>query len=62
MIHLANDPIANRIGLRPVNGKVQPGRAMSPRSPGGHAWPFISRAADRPRQLVEQKPVAASGS
>ena len=61
MIQLANDPNASR-ALRPTASE---GKAGSPddarRSRTGHAWPFLSRYAERPAQQGDTtKPAAAS--
>jgi hypothetical protein len=62
MIQLANDPNTSRKDWRPAapgaNGfAAEDGRA--PRS--GHAWPFISRPAERPAALQEsQRPARPS--
>jgi hypothetical protein len=48
MIHLANDPNASRMGMRPGPNESK-GRSFDhPRTRGGHAWPFLSRHAGRP--------------
>ncbi|HSW18096.1 MAG TPA: hypothetical protein VLJ86_12780 [Ramlibacter sp.] len=50
MIHLASDPNASRAGWRPTaaqGGKDTPLDAR--RSKAGHAWPFLSREAQRPQ-------------
>lgn len=48
MIHLASDPTASRMNWQPTSaeGKGQSPQAQRARS--GHAWPFISRQADKP--------------
>ncbi len=46
MIQLATDPKASRLNWRPAEAK-DTGVAMR-RGRAGHAWPFISRPAERP--------------
>lgn len=49
MIQLASDPNASRPGWRPVPAEAK-GPALDTRRAArtGHAWPFISRLADKP--------------
>lgn len=58
MIHLANDPNANRMSLRPVQGESQRAESTEQRARSRHAWPFLSRHAGRPGPQESQKPVA----
>jgi hypothetical protein len=65
MIQLATDPTASRNGYRPAPGDEESkAGAFDPRrSRSGHAWPFLSRHADRPARQANQKPAASnSGS
>lgn len=48
MIQLATDPNASRLNWRPAPADGKEATAAARRSRTGHAWPFISRAADRP--------------
>ena len=58
MIQLANDPNASRKEWRPAapgearGFPVEDGRSAR----SGHAWPFISRQAERPAALQGQRP------
>ena len=63
MIHLANDPNASRMGLRPSQAENQ-GRSFDhARSRGGHAWPFLSRHSGRPApQTASKTPSSHGGS
>jgi hypothetical protein len=64
MIQLANDPTASR-SFRPGPGAAD-GKESTfdpKRSRTGHAWPFLSRYADRPARQESEKPNAReSGS
>jgi hypothetical protein len=63
MIQLATDPNASRLNWRPAaaDGKES---SMARRSRSGHAWPFISRPAERAAAPQEPKrtPNSESGS
>ena len=59
MIQLATDPNASRKDWRPAApGEARGFAAEEGRVPrSGHAWPFISRQAERPAALQEgQRP------
>jgi hypothetical protein len=63
MIQLATDPNASRLNWRPAaaDGKENPLDARRARS--GHAWPFISRHAERPAtQENKRTPSTENGS
>jgi len=62
MIQLATDPTASRSSYRPTAGDEEAkSDAFDPRrSRSGHAWPFLSRHADRPAHQNNQKPAASS--
>jgi hypothetical protein len=59
MIQLATDPNASRTHWRPApaDGKETPVATRPGRN--GHAWPFISKHAERP--LGQQAPKRTSG-
>ena len=60
MIQLATDPTASRPTYRPEHeseGKAHAFEAQRPRS--GHAWPFLSRQAERPARQESQKPTSS---
>ncbi len=48
MIQLATDPEASRSNWRPQVGDSKGEQAHPTRKRSGHAWPFISRQAERP--------------
>ncbi|HZY17270.1 MAG TPA: hypothetical protein VFE82_02260 [Ramlibacter sp.] len=63
MIQLANDPNASRMSWRRTGEGEKPEAADQPRRRGSHAWPFISRQAQRPeRPSGAQNPSNDSGS
>jgi hypothetical protein len=65
MIQLATDPTASRSSYRPTAGddENKSDAFDTRRSRNGHAWPFLSRHADRPAHPNNQKPAAnSSGS
>ena len=55
MIQLATDPNASRSNWRPAAGAKEEETTLAGRRPRGHAWPFISRYAERPAQAQEPK-------
>lgn len=63
MIQLANDPNASRSSRAfAADGKAG-SAAEAPRARSAHAWPFLSRHAERPATPGDNpKPAAASGS
>lgn len=62
MIHLANDPNAGRMTLRPAQNDSK-SRSFDPnRSRGGRAWPFLSRYAGRPASQEAPKSSTSSDS
>jgi hypothetical protein len=60
MIQLASDPTARRVDWRSAAAEDK-GFSLEPRRPRqGHAWPFISRYADKPAaQNAPHKPASA---
>ena len=63
MIQLATDPNASRSNWRPAAADAKDA-TLARRNRSGHAWPFISRPAERPAPTQEHKrtPGAAIGS
>jgi hypothetical protein len=64
MIQLANDPNASR-SFRPGPGEAggKPSSFEATRGRTAHAWPFLSRYAERPARQESEKPNAReSGS
>ena len=63
MIQLATDPNASRSNWRPAAAEARD-NPLARRNRNGHAWPFISRHAERPAPSQEHKraPGAAIGS
>jgi hypothetical protein len=63
MIQLASDPTASRVNWRPAPGVGKDASLQAQRSRSGHAWPFISRYADKPvAQQQIRKPSSEHGS
>ena len=62
MIQLATDPTASRTSYRhaPGDDESKAEAFDARRSRSGHAWPFLSRYADRPARQNNQKPAASS--
>ena len=63
MIQLASDSTASRVDWRAAAAERKDASLPARRSRGGHAWPFISRYADKP--VVQQqgkKPSSEHGS
>jgi hypothetical protein len=58
MIQLANDPNASRTSYRPAPTEGKDPAFASQRGRSGHAWPFLSRPAQRPVQQDNHKPTA----
>jgi hypothetical protein len=59
MIQLANDPNASRSFLRTAPAAARGGSETAVRrGRPGHAWPFLSRYAERPAQQANSKPAA----
>ena len=62
MIQLATDPNASR-NWRPAAAEANEASLAAKRRPrNGHAWPFISRYAERASVPQETKPVPSSNS
>ena len=63
MIQLATDPKASRSNWAGTGTDAKDASAQQ-RGRGGHAWPFISRHAERPvaQQPRERAPNTQSGS
>lgn len=58
MIELANDPNASR-AFRANASEGKAGSAVDARKRNAHAWPFLSRYAERPaQQQYNTKPAA----
>ena len=63
MIQLATDPNASRSNWRPAPAEARDQDSTSRRQRSGHAWPFISRYAERPAsQEPKRTPSSDSGS
>lgn len=62
MIQLATDPNASRSNRRPAAAEAKESTLASRRPRNGHAWPFISRHAERSSSLQDQKRTPSSGS
>ena len=58
MIQLANDPNANRAGWRAAPAEAKGAEGEAQRQRPGHAWPFLSRYAERPAAQRSPKPAA----
>ncbi|MBL0421384.1 hypothetical protein JI739_13575 [Ramlibacter sp. AW1] len=61
MIQLATDPNASRAGWRPSTSAEAAKRASAPRARAGHAWPFLSKLAERPATPDSPKPGGQDG-
>jgi hypothetical protein len=61
MIQLATDPNASR-NWRPAAAEAKEANLANRRSRSGHAWPFISRYAERTSVPQEPKRVPSSDS
>ena len=55
MIQLASDPNASRKGWRPHPAEAQGTSLEARRTRSSHAWPFISRHADKPAAQAPEK-------
>jgi hypothetical protein len=63
MIQLASDPTASRVNWRPAPADSKEMSLPARRGRSGHAWPFISRYADKPgAQQQAKKPSSEHGS
>lgn len=62
MIQLANDPRARDIFLRAPGAAKTASDAELRRARPGHAWPFLSRYAERPAQKEATPKPAANDS
>lgn len=63
MIQLASDPTASRASWRPAPAVAKDGFLQAQHGRSGHAWPFISRCADKPAaQQQAKKPSSEHGS
>ncbi|NPC58205.1 hypothetical protein [Caenimonas soli] len=63
MIQLANDPNASKTSYRPEHSEAKGSDFSAKRGRTGHAWPFLSKYAERPAPQDTQKPAASnSGS
>jgi hypothetical protein len=63
MIQLASDPTASRMNWRPAEGEGKGESLQARRGRPGHAWPFISRHAEKPvAQEPAKKPNNEHGS
>ena len=63
MIQLATEPTARRVSYRPVASDGKGSTHETQRGRSGHAWPFLSRYAERPpQQEGRQIPASDSGS
>lgn len=63
MIQLATDPKASRTDWRPAPDDTREQPLAARRERSGHAWPFISRHAERPAgQPGPQRQSGDSGS
>jgi hypothetical protein len=62
MIQLATEPTAGRTGLRPAPNEEKGQAFEAQRGRSGHAWPFLSRYAERPVQQQSPKPTTGSES
>ena len=59
MIQLATDPNASRLNWRPAAAEAKD-NPLARRNRSGHAWPFISRHAER--VVVQQEHKRAPGT
>jgi hypothetical protein len=55
MIQLATDPNASRSNWSSATAEAKSDATASRRPHNGHAWPFISRYAERPASPKEPK-------
>jgi hypothetical protein len=63
MIQLASDPTASRSNRRTGQAEGKSESLQPRRGRAGHAWPFISRQADKPlAQQPARKPSSEHGS
>ena len=64
MIQLATDPNASRLNWRPAAAEAKENTVAARRGRSGHAWPFISRHAERASGQQDHKrtPSSESGS
>jgi hypothetical protein len=62
MIQLASDPTASRVNWRPAPAEGKEATLQAQRGRSGHAWPFISRYADKPAAQQQKKPGSEHGS
>ena len=60
MIQLATDPNASRTNWRPAASEAKDNTLAARRPRSGHAWPFISRHADRVAAPQEHKRASSS--
>jgi hypothetical protein len=63
MIHLASDPTASRMNWQPTSAEDKGQSPQARQARSGHAWPFISRHADKPAgQEQTRQPAGQHGS
>lgn len=62
MIQLATDPNASRANWRPTASEAKDATLASRPTRSGHAWPFISRYAERTTGSQEPKRTQSSDS
>jgi hypothetical protein len=64
MIQLATDPNASRSNWRPAAAEARDSTLEARRPRSNHAWPFISRHAERASGQQDHKrtPISDSGS
>jgi hypothetical protein len=63
MIQLASDPTASRVNRRPAPAESKEMSLAARSGRSGHAWPFISRYAEKPgSQQQAKKPSSDHGS
>jgi len=60
MIQLASDPTASRTNWRPTSSEDKAASLEPRRARAAHAWPFISRYADKPTGQNTPKTPASS--
>ena len=60
MIQLATDPNASRLNWRPAAADAKDDPAAARRVRSGHAWPFISRHAERAANQQDHKRTPSS--
>lgn len=61
MIQLATDPNASRSNWRPTAAEAREASQAARRPRSGHAWPFISRYAERPAAPQDPQRTPSSG-